>query len=67
MKTLIVYVKDSVFKYPNLFQDFTYEINPNNGVLLINKQTRESQYEEMEHAAFRNWDYYQIEEIKEDE
>ena len=61
MKTLIVYTKDSIFKYPNLFQDFSYEIDQY-GLLRIIKQIRESQYEESEHAVFKNWDYCLIEE-----
>lgn len=62
MKTLIVYIKDSVFKYPNLFEAFSYELNETSGILTIIKQTREGQYVESDHAVFKSWDYYLIEE-----
>ena len=62
MKTLVVYIKDSVFKYPNLFQDFSCELHDQTGILRVIKLTREEQYVESEHAVFRNWDYYLIEE-----
>ena len=76
MKILTVHFGESFEKYPidqpfgnhpSLLEEFTYEIDSQNGVLRIKKQTRESQYEEVEHVVFGNWDYYTIEEIEEDE
>ena len=61
MKILVVYAANSVFKYPNLFNDFIYELDSNNGILRVSIVSREDQYEEHEHAVFRNWDYYLVE------
>ena len=59
MKTLIVYAKESVFKYPYLFEDFTY-ICDDDKLLRVFFRDRDNGHE-MEHAVFNDWDYYVIE------
>lgn len=59
MKTLSVYAKESVFKYPYLFEDFTY-VCDDDKILRVCGRDRETGHE-WEHAVFNMWDYYLIE------
>lgn len=54
-KTLIVYVKDSYYKYHRLFVDYLYEIDENNILTIYSRNSLTG--EEIENARFRNWDY----------
>ena len=57
-KELIVYVKDSYYKYQQLFVDFLYEINVE-GHFCVYERLKTSGEEKLV-ACFRNWDYFLI-------
>ena len=59
MKTLVVYSKESFFRFPDLYKlyNYIYELD---GALIVYTRCP-SNGEEDEHAVFRNWDYYMIE------
>lgn len=61
MKTLTVYHNGSIDKFLNLFEDYTYELDANDGILRIIRCVRGECYEDYEHMVFRTWDYYVIE------
>ncbi len=62
MKVLSVYTNNSVFKYRGIFQDYEYEVGVKNQNLYVIKIIRHPEFKEEEHAVFRTWDYYLIEE-----
>lgn len=59
MKTVIVYVKDSVYKYPGLHEYYTYFIDGDQSLTVYERNIVSG--EETECAIFRNWDYFLIE------
>jgi hypothetical protein len=60
MKTLIVYTKDSFYKYPDLFTLHCYEITEDK-ILKVSRRDLTTG-EERENAVFKEWDYFVIEE-----
>ena len=59
MKTLTIYSKDSFYKYPGIFEDYTYLCNEKN-MLMVYERDRITG-DETTHAVFKEWDYYLIE------
>lgn len=60
MKTIIIYIKDSFYKYAGIYEDFQFNIDDlyHLEIFKRNKFTGE----EFLVATFRNWDYFKIEE-----
>lgn len=54
-KTLVIYVRESYYKYYRLFVEHLYEIDENNILTVYTRNTRTGH--EAERAKFRNWDY----------
>lgn len=59
MKTLIVYVKDSYFKFQDVRKDYEYFID--GGILNVMKRNPITGGS-TEHMIFNSWDYYLVEE-----
>lgn len=59
MKTLIIYHNNSLHKFEEAYQKFLFEMDGE--ILKVFKRCPTSG-EETLHAAFRNWDYYILEE-----
>lgn len=59
MKTLIVYVKDSYYKFEDLYHKHLYVID--NGILYLYVRN-EIDGSETVIASFRTWDYFLIDE-----
>jgi hypothetical protein len=59
MKTLIVYIKDSYYKFPGIFEKHIYTVDD---LLLDVYEISKVDGHESLVASFRNWDYFVIEE-----
>lgn len=59
MKTLVVYIQESYYKYPEIYSKRIYEITKSN--LLKIYQLDEITGEEQLDACFREWTYFIIE------
>lgn len=64
MKTLIVYSTNSVFKYPRLYEEFMYNIADNKALIIYKRNPING--EEDEASVFMKWDYFLIEEEKDE-
>lgn len=64
MKTLTIYIKDSIFKYHNIYRDYTHICGEDNILRVFKRNTING--EEDEHAIFREWDYYLLEAFPDD-
>lgn len=60
MKTIIVYIKDSCYKYPNIYEEYFFSVTDFYH-LEIYKRNKFTGDESLV-ATFRNWDYFVIEE-----
>jgi len=58
-RTLIIYQKDSYYRYYDLYLDNLYEIDSNNNLKIYNR-CRTSGKETLR-ACFKTWDYFVIE------
>jgi len=65
MKTLKVYVGPSFFTYEKLYEVYFYEVDSSNCIRVLKKDFITGL--EIEEAVFRNWDYYMIEDVWEEE
>lgn len=59
MKTLIVYIKESYYKFPELYAKHVYSLGDH---MLHVFEVSKIDGEETLVASFRNWDYFIIEE-----
>ncbi len=64
MKTLTVYISSSFYKYPHLFKQHRYEITDLKHLQVYSVNPFSG--EENLSAHFNNWDYFTIEEEKDD-
>jgi len=65
MKTLIINIKDSVFKYQNIYTEYEFELSlPQKDILTIYKRDPITGYNTTI-ASFRHWDYFIIEDDNE--
>lgn len=60
MKTLIVYTKDSYYKYNDIYLLHCFHVNENN-ILTVTRRNLETG-EEKDFACFKEWEYFRIEE-----
>lgn len=60
MKMLCVYTNNSIFKFPGVFYEFNYTCGEDN-ILKVFKRELDTG-NEWEHAVFKEWNYYLIEE-----
>ena len=60
MKTLVVYVKDSYYRYPELYVDFLFYADKGGDLIIYSRDT--SSGEEKVCARFKTWDYFIIDE-----
>ena len=59
MKTLIIYTKDSHYKFHNLYEKYFYEFSPESMLCIYEKEICTGQENLV--ATFNNWDYFLIE------
>lgn len=57
-KRLIVYVANSYYRYPRLYEEHLYEINEQNVLTVYERNVHSG--EETVCSVFRTWDYFVI-------